>query len=153
VAEREKSLDQLIQLAMSVYYNWDITNRREKDKGQHNLIAAPTWLGPASWTCYHGGQEGHFCRGCSKVGTAWETAPPLSAKVTTGGLSAPASRWKVRCHLLWIDRSWPPAHASLLSINVDEPHGSHFGRKTKDHFLARQWSSFLCLTFVSWSLV
>jgi hypothetical protein len=31
--------------------------------------------------------------------------PALSAKVTTGGLSAPVSRWKVRCHLLWIDGS------------------------------------------------
>jgi hypothetical protein len=31
MAEGEKSLDQLIQLAMSIYYNWDITNR-EKDK-------------------------------------------------------------------------------------------------------------------------
>jgi hypothetical protein len=41
MAEGEKSLDQLVQLAMSVYYNWDITNR-EKDKGHHDLIAAPT---------------------------------------------------------------------------------------------------------------
>jgi ribosomal protein L31E len=28
VVEGEKSLDQVMQLAMSVYYNWDITNRR-----------------------------------------------------------------------------------------------------------------------------
>jgi hypothetical protein len=35
----EKSLDQLIQLAMSIYYNWGITNRG-KDK-RHDLIAAP----------------------------------------------------------------------------------------------------------------
>jgi hypothetical protein len=47
VAEGERSLDQLIQLAVSVYYNWDITNRREKDKGHHDLIAAPSQLGPA----------------------------------------------------------------------------------------------------------
>jgi hypothetical protein len=33
-------LDQLIQLAMSVYYNRDITNRREKDKKHHGLNAA-----------------------------------------------------------------------------------------------------------------
>jgi hypothetical protein len=32
VAEGEKSLDQLMQLAMSVYYNWDVTKKREKDK-------------------------------------------------------------------------------------------------------------------------
>jgi hypothetical protein len=31
--------------------------------------------------------------------------PVLSARVTTGGLSAHISRWKVRCHLLWIDGS------------------------------------------------
>jgi hypothetical protein len=41
MAEGEKSLDQLIQLAMPVYYNWDITNR-EKDKRHHDLIAAPS---------------------------------------------------------------------------------------------------------------
>jgi hypothetical protein len=28
VAEGEKSLDQLIQLAMSVYYNWDLTGEK-----------------------------------------------------------------------------------------------------------------------------
>jgi hypothetical protein len=70
--------------------------------------------------------------------------PALSARVTTGGLSAPASRWKVRCHLL---------HTPVLDINVEEPQGSHDGRKTKDHFLARQWSSFLYFTFLSRSPV
>jgi hypothetical protein len=34
-------------------------------------------------------------------GPHWD--PALSAKVTTGGLTAPVSRWKVGCHLLWID--------------------------------------------------
>jgi hypothetical protein len=37
-------------------------------------------------------------------GPHWDLA--LSAKVTTGGLIAPISRWKVGCHLLWIDGSW-----------------------------------------------
>jgi hypothetical protein len=40
VADKEKSLDQLMQLAMSVYYNQDVTKRREKDKRHHDLIAA-----------------------------------------------------------------------------------------------------------------
>jgi hypothetical protein len=40
VAKGEKSLDQLMQLAMSVYYNRDVTKRREKDKKHHDLIAA-----------------------------------------------------------------------------------------------------------------
>jgi hypothetical protein len=39
MAKGEKSLDQIIQLAISVYYNWDVTNR-EKDK-KYDLIAAP----------------------------------------------------------------------------------------------------------------
>jgi hypothetical protein len=42
MAEGEKSLDQLTQLTISIYYNQDITNR-EKDK-RHDLIAAPTRL-------------------------------------------------------------------------------------------------------------
>jgi hypothetical protein len=47
--------------------------------------------------------------------------PALSARVTTGGLSAPITRWKVRCHLLWIYRSRPPVHAPLININIEEP--------------------------------
>jgi hypothetical protein len=39
VAEGEQSLDQLMQLAMSVYCNQDITKRREKDKRHHDIIA------------------------------------------------------------------------------------------------------------------
>jgi hypothetical protein len=147
-------LDQLIQLAISTYCNWDITNR-EKDKRQ-DLIAAPTRLGPTAQVCYHGGQEGHFCRECLRGDSLGDSPtskwdPTLSAKVTTGGLSAPVSRWKVRCHLLWIDGSRLPVHAPLLGINV-EPHDSCYHTK-KDHFPARQWSSFLCLIFLSQSPV
>jgi hypothetical protein len=40
VAEGEKSLDQLMQLAMSVYYNWDVTKKKGKDRRHHDLIAA-----------------------------------------------------------------------------------------------------------------
>jgi hypothetical protein len=57
VAEEEKSLDQLMQLAMSVSYNQDIIKRREKDKKHHDLIAAlregPTQLGPTARACFH----------------------------------------------------------------------------------------------------
>jgi hypothetical protein len=73
MAKGEKSLDQLIQLAISIYYHWDINNK-EKDKS-YDLIHAPTPLGPTSRVCYHDGQEGHFCRKCLK-GTAQETSPP-----------------------------------------------------------------------------
>jgi hypothetical protein len=159
MAEGEKSLDKLIQLVISIYYNRDITNR-EKNK-RHDLIAAPTQLGPTSWVCYHGGQEAHFYRECLRGNSPGDSPSPnqdpiLSAKVTTGGLSAPVSRWKTRCYLLWIDRSQPPVHAPFLGIDVEKPHGSHYHthtHKTKDHFLARQWSSFLCLIFLSGSLV
>jgi hypothetical protein len=74
VAKGERSLDQLIQLAISVYYNWDINNR-EKDKRQ-DLIAAshPTGayilnLLPLLLT------GGALPQGMEKGGTAWQTAP------------------------------------------------------------------------------
>jgi hypothetical protein len=41
VAEGEKSLDQLIQLTISVYYNWDITNRKIRD--MTSLLSPPDW--------------------------------------------------------------------------------------------------------------
>jgi hypothetical protein len=57
--------------------------------------------------------------------------PALSSKVTTGGLSAPISRWNARCHLLWIGLlSMLHFLASMLK--------SHNGRKGKGHFPARQ---------------
>jgi hypothetical protein len=40
VDEGEKSLDQLMQLSMSVYYNQDVTKKKEKDKKHHDLITA-----------------------------------------------------------------------------------------------------------------
>jgi hypothetical protein len=43
--------------------------------------------------------------------------------------------------------------APLVGINVEEPWGSHYGRKMKGHFPGRQWSPFLCLTFLSLSLI
>jgi hypothetical protein len=135
--KEKKSLDQLIQLAMSIYYNQDITNRKKKKR--HDLIAAPIWLGPTSWVCYHGGQEGHFCRECLRGNSLGDSPTPkqdpaLSTKVTTGSLIAPISRWKVRCHLLWIDGSQPPVHAPFLSFNVKEPYGSNYNNKKRKIF-------------------
>jgi hypothetical protein len=137
MAKGEKSLDQLIQLPISIYYNWDITNR-EKNK-RHDLIAAPIQLGPTSRGCYHGGQEGHFCRECLRGDSPGDRPAPnqdptYSAKVTTGGLSAHISRWKARSHLLYIDGSRPPVHSPLLGIDVEEPHVSHYDKKQKTIF-------------------
>jgi hypothetical protein len=143
-------LDQLIQLAVSIYCNWDITNR-EKDK-RRDLIAAPTRLRPTSQVCYHSGQEGHFCKECLRGDSPGDSPTPnqdptLSAQVTTGGLSAPVFRWKVRCHLLWIDGSRPPVYAPLLGINVEEPHGSHYGKTQKIIFQLDSGAHFSVLSF------
>jgi hypothetical protein len=117
MAKRKKSLDQLIQLAMSVYYNWDITTER-KIRDMTSLLPPPDWglhLEFATMVDKKGTSAENAYRG-----TAQETAPPpnqdpaLSKDVTTGGLSAPISRWKARCHLLWIERSQPLVHAPLL---------------------------------------
>jgi hypothetical protein len=43
----------------------------------------------------------------------------------------PPSPEVAKCHLLWIDGSQPPVHAPLLGINVEEPHGSHYDKKTQ----------------------
>jgi hypothetical protein len=40
VAEGEKSLDRLMQVAMPIYYNQDLTKKKEKGKRHHDLIAA-----------------------------------------------------------------------------------------------------------------
>jgi hypothetical protein len=40
VAEGDKTLDQLVQMATSVYYNRDLTKKREKDRRNHDLVAA-----------------------------------------------------------------------------------------------------------------
>jgi hypothetical protein len=38
VAEGDKTSDQLVQIATSVYYNWDLTRKIEKDR--RHLVAA-----------------------------------------------------------------------------------------------------------------
>jgi hypothetical protein len=111
-----------------------------------SLLPPPNWgLYPELVTMVEGGAFLQRMLKGNSLGVSpapnWD--PALSAKVTTGGLSAPTSRWKARCHLLWIDGYRPPVHTTVLGINIEEPWGNHYGRKTEDHFLARQWSLFL----------
>jgi hypothetical protein len=73
--------------------------------------------------------------------------PDLSAKVTTGGLSAPVSRGKVRCHLLWIDGSQPPVHAPLINIDIEEPPVVIMVEKQKVIFLLDSGACFSVLPF------
>jgi hypothetical protein len=40
VAEGNKTLDQLVQMATSVYHNWVLTKKREKERRHHDLLAA-----------------------------------------------------------------------------------------------------------------
>jgi hypothetical protein len=86
VAKGEKSLDQLMQLAMSVYYNWDLTKKREKDKKYHVLIVAlkeyPTQWGSVSQACYHcdrkGTFEGNAQKGDSPKGLKYPQRPNIT---------------------------------------------------------------------------
>jgi hypothetical protein len=73
--------------------------------------------------------------------------PTLSTAITTGGLSAPASRWKARCHLLWIDGSWPPVHALLLGIDVEEPQVDIIAERQKIIFQLDSGACFSVLPF------
>jgi hypothetical protein len=125
VAEREKSLDPSVQLAVSVYYNWDITKERKMTNTMTSLQLSEK--APPDWGLHlefatvvdrralpQGMLKGRQLR--RQPRPPWD--PALSAKVTTGGLSAPVSRWKVRCHLLWIDGSWGLLSTLHLLISI-----------------------------------
>jgi hypothetical protein len=114
---------------------------------------APTWLGPVSWSCYHDGQERHFCRECLRGDSPGDSPAPnrdpaLSARVTTGGLSAPITRWKARCHLLWIYVSWPPVCAPLINNNIQKPQVVIMVEKWKVIFLLDSKAYFSILLFL-----
>jgi hypothetical protein len=153
VAGRKKSLNQVTQLAMSGTLLTGEKKIRDimtsllppPDRGLHPELA--TMVDRRSISAENA-QKGDSSG--DNPSPNWDPAP--SAKVITRGLSAPVSRWKVRYYLLWIDGSPFPVHAPLLGINVEEPWGSHNGRKAKGHFPTRQWDPFLCLTFLSWYL-
>jgi hypothetical protein len=108
VAEGEQSLDQLMQLAVSVYYNWDITKREKsirdirpncRSQGVLHLMG----LHPKLATIVdRSGTSGENAQNGDSPGDSPSPHQDLapSAKVTTRVLSVPISRWNVGCHLL-----------------------------------------------------
>jgi hypothetical protein len=99
-------LDQLIQLPVSVYYNQNLTKKRKKDKKTPWPNHSSQGVHPKFATIVdrRGTSTGNAQKGDSPGDSPsphQDLAP--SAKVTTGGLSAPVSKWKARSHLLWID--------------------------------------------------
>jgi hypothetical protein len=124
-------LGQLMQLAMSVYYNRDITKRREKDKktpwphcsaqrgphptGVYILSLLPLWTG------------GNFCRECTNGGQPGRQ-PCLSLRPCP---LCKGNHWRSKCPHLQMEggvpppMDWwvlgPPVLALLLDINVEKP--------------------------------
>jgi hypothetical protein len=116
VTEGEKSLDQLMQLAMSVSYNWDITKKREKDKKDTMTSLQLLGSAPPDWGLHPKlativGMKGTSAENAQK-GDSQEDSPnpqlgpcPL-CKGNHWRSKSPVSRWKGGCHLLWIVGSW-----------------------------------------------
>jgi hypothetical protein len=73
--------------------------------------------------------------------------PALSAKVTTGGLSAPASRWKARCQLLWIDGPGPLSTLQFLASMLRSLRVAMMAEKQKIVFLLDSGAHFSVLPF------
>jgi hypothetical protein len=90
-----------MQPALSVYYNWELTKRREKDKRHYDLIAALR-ESPTQWGLYPEVAtivDRRTLQRMPKRGTAWETAPappgpcPLYKDLDWRS-KFPVSRWK-----------------------------------------------------------
>jgi hypothetical protein len=79
VAEGERSLNQLVQLATSVYYNQDLTKKRDKDKKHQDLYrctrGVPHLMGPHSQDMLPMWTGRTPLEKVSKRRAAWETTP------------------------------------------------------------------------------
>jgi hypothetical protein len=126
----------------------------EKDKRHHGLIAAlresPTRLGPVSWTCYCGGQEGHFCRECLKGDSPGDSPTPnpnQDPALCKGnhrrskcphhqmeGEMPPSMDW-------WVQASWPN------STSWHQCWGAIMSEKQKVIFLLESGACFSVLPF------
>jgi hypothetical protein len=97
------SLDELMQLAMSVYYNQDITKKKEKDRRHHGLITAlrecPTQA------CYHVDRMGTSAENAQKADSLgdrpslhWDPALSLCK----------GNHWRAKCPRLQVEGGVPP---------------------------------------------
>jgi hypothetical protein len=124
---------------------WEIPWPHCSSQGGHYQtgVCIPSWV--SLWT------EEALLQRVPKRGTAWRQPhpiqdPTLSAKVTTGGLSAPVFR-------RWSDTSYglmgpgPSIQASLLSINVEEPQVAIMVEKWQVIFLLDSGAHFSVLPF------
>jgi hypothetical protein len=112
----KKSLDQVIQLAMSVYYNQNLTKKRDKDKKHQDLIAvlgsSPPNGAPLPGHAINVDRKDTSIESVKEGGILGDSPSPLPwdhvpyVRATIGGLTIPISGWKAGCHLAWIDGSW-----------------------------------------------
>jgi hypothetical protein len=89
---------QLVQMATSVYYNQDLTKKREKDRRHHDLVPDREQIsGFATIVDRRNNSNGSVHEGGSpgdSPGPLWD--PALSVSVTTGSHTVPISSQRRR---------------------------------------------------------
>jgi hypothetical protein len=144
-------------MATSVYYNWDLTRKREKDRRHHNLMMVlrefPSWRGPNARTCYHCGQEGNFKWECPWGGQPGRYPwPPLGPWPLCKG-----NHWKSHCPHLHSEKRpdgstecfvlGPLVQAPVLVIQIEEHRVVLMVEKHKVIFLLDSGAHFSVILF------